>query len=197
MTTARSFTSKTLGRFAFLLGAVLVLVSVLTGIEVVCRNFFGFSLEGVDEISAYALAGVSAWGFVYALLTRSHIRIDSLIQFAGGRLRAWLDIMAYTSLLIVAIVLAYYAWGVLGFSIEHLSRSQTPLQVYLWIPQSIWVAGLLVFVLAAAVLLVRACHLLLRGRYQAVTDLLNVSEIQQEMEIIQDRAVRGDAGDLR
>jgi TRAP-type C4-dicarboxylate transport system permease small subunit len=68
-------------------GAMLVLASILICLDVTLRYTISKTLGGADELSGYALAIASAWGFSAALLTRSHIRIDAYVRVgpASGR----------------------------------------------------------------------------------------------------------------
>ena len=59
-------------------GALLLLASVLICIDITMRYLCRWTLGGADELSGYALAIASAWGFSAALLSRSHIRIDTV-----------------------------------------------------------------------------------------------------------------------
>ena len=58
-------------------GAMLLVASLLICIDITLRYSFAVTLGGADELSGYALAISSAWGFSTALLHRSHIRIDT------------------------------------------------------------------------------------------------------------------------
>ncbi len=59
-------------------GAMLLVASVLICIDITLRYTMSITLGGADELSGYALAISSAWGFSSALLSRSHIRIDTV-----------------------------------------------------------------------------------------------------------------------
>ncbi|HSH99403.1 MAG TPA: TRAP transporter small permease subunit, partial [Reyranella sp.] len=59
-------------------GAMLLVASILICIDITLRYTFAVTLGGADELSGYALAISSAWGFSSALLSRSHIRIDTV-----------------------------------------------------------------------------------------------------------------------
>src|SRR5258707_11332522 len=60
-------------------------------IDVVCRNFGGFSSSATTEITSYMLAFGLAWGLAHALATRSHIRIDVLANALPDAVRQHLD----------------------------------------------------------------------------------------------------------
>ena len=57
-------------------------------------------MGGADELSGYALAISSAWGFSSALLSRSHIRIDTVyVRIKSIGVRAMLDLISLGTLL--------------------------------------------------------------------------------------------------
>lgn len=65
-----------------------------------------------------------------------------------------------------ASFMAFRAWVALSESIEFGSRASTPLQTPLWIPQSIWVAGLSFFAFVAVAMAAHALVLLMRDHMQ-------------------------------
>jgi len=60
--------------------------------------------------------------------------------------------------------------------------SNTPLQVPQWIPQSIWFAGYLFFALTLLSLALVSLGHLLRGRWGAVSALIGINTVEQEIE---------------
>src|SRR6185436_19989580 len=75
-------------------GAMLLVAALVICIDIALRYTLSWTVGGADELSGYALAISSAWGFSAALLTRSHIRIDTVYVRVGTRLRAALDILS-------------------------------------------------------------------------------------------------------
>lgn len=138
----------------------LIGLSFFTCVEVVCRKFFRFSLQGVDEVGAYTLAVTSALGFSYTLLTRGHVRIDFMLGRLPMKLRGALNVLAMASLAAMAVFATWRGWYVLSESIEFQSTSTTPLQTPMWIPQSLWFFGYVLFAISACYLAVHACWLL-------------------------------------
>jgi len=174
-----------IGRWcAIACGWWLTAVAGLTCVEIVGRKLFGFSLQGVDEIGAYTLAVISALSFSHALIVRSHTRIDFLITKLPAGPRAALNALAMITLAAFAAFGAWRGIDVLKESLEFRSRSTSPLQTPLWMPQGPWLAGLFLFAAVAIALAVHATLLLLWDR-----DRLNVlygpptldEEIEREM----------------
>src|SRR5690606_33791070 len=128
----------------------------------------------VDEISGYVLIILTAWGFSYALVTRSHIRIDVLHARLPDRLKAVLDILALVSLGVLAGLLAYYGAVVLSDSWSIGITANTPLRTPLWLPQALWVAGLVFFCLSIAVSFAYCLAALAQGRLDLVRRIAGV-----------------------
>lgn len=144
-------------------GYALLVFAFLVGIEVVGRKFLGFSLQGVDEIGGYVLAGGTAFALSYALLRGAHTRMELLLPRLPALLRAALNAAALVITAGFAWFMAWQAFGTLLESLHFQSRASTPLQTPLWLPQAVWVAGLLLFALVATVLAVLGLGRLLRG----------------------------------
>ncbi|HET8789579.1 MAG TPA: TRAP transporter small permease [Modicisalibacter sp.] len=138
-------------------------LSGLIAFEVIARKFFSFSLQGANEIGGYVLAIGVAFSFAYALLQRAHTRVDVLLAKLPGGIRAPLNVVASLLLAGFANFMLWRGADTLLVTLEFQSHASTPLQTPLWIPQSLWVAGLAVFALLATLLALRACFLLLTG----------------------------------
>ena len=112
-----------------------------------CATLFAWTLGGADELSGYALAIASAWGFSSALLSRSHIRIDTVYVRVAAELRAAARPREprRASRFFVALV-TWYAWGVCWQSFGPNSHSLSEIETPLVIPQGLWFAGLVFFV---------------------------------------------------
>lgn len=146
--------------FAILCGWGCFILSVLIGVDVVARKFFGFSLQGTDELGGYVVAITAAFGFSLALIQRAHTRIDVFLGHVPPLGLALLNVLAMTSTAGFAGFMAWRTWATLDESLEFGSLASTPWQTPLWIPQSIWVAGLVMFAVIATALAVHAAVLL-------------------------------------
>src|SRR5262245_63648672 len=104
-------------------GALLLLASILICVDVTLRYTISKTLGGADELSGYALAIASAWGFSAALLTRSHIRIDTAYVRVGPRVRAALDLLSLITFASFIALVTWHAWGVLRQSYVSNSHS--------------------------------------------------------------------------
>jgi len=163
-------------------GAILFAISGLIAAEVIGRRFFNFSFQGVDEVSGYALAVVSAWAFGFALLSRTHIRIDTIYMLVPRRLQAVLDLLSLAAVTLFFGMVVWFGWLLLQRSLLLNSRAMTPLQTPLAIPQSIWLVGMAVFVLVAAVLFLRTALALFQGNLDQAAALAGSRSAAQEVE---------------
>jgi TRAP-type C4-dicarboxylate transport system permease small subunit len=149
---------------AIVAGWALMAISVATCIEVIGRKYFGFSFRGLDEIGGYMLAGVSAFGFAYALSKHSHMRVTLLFPYIPAWVQSFLNALA---MLTLAAMAAFCAWRGIYEVLDVLTsgkHSNTPLSVPLWMPQSIWLAGMLVFAAGAVLMALDALGLFFRNR---------------------------------
>lgn len=165
---------------AILCGWWLLIFSILTCVEILGRRFMGFSLQGIDEIGGYTLAVMTAFGFSYALLNRSHTRVDIFLTMAPPRVQAALNVLAMASLAAMAFFAALRAVAELGESITFMSVSSSPLQTPLWLPQGLWFLGLAVFAGTAAALAAHAIYLLTKD-WPAVNRFYGPPTIEEEV----------------
>ncbi|MEM7742320.1 MAG: TRAP transporter small permease [Pseudomonadota bacterium] len=138
-------------------------LSFLIVVEIVARKLFNFSIQGVDEIGGYVVAVTGTFGMALAAAARAHTRIDVLLVRLPAQAQTVLNLFAYLCLAAGAAFMAYMAWRTLSDSLAFNSVSSTPLQVPLWIPQSMWLAGLVVFGVAAIVMSARGFFALRKG----------------------------------
>ncbi len=182
-------------------GLLLFAAAGLIGVEVLLRRFWSMSIPGTDELAGFAMAIGIAWGLAFTLLRRAHVRIDSLYVLLPVPLRALLDIIGLGLFLAFMSIVTWYGWtGVFARSFEVGARSMSRLETPLWIPQALWGAGLVLFLLCALLLLVRSLWALARGRFDEVQDLIGSRSILEETaEEVEDAATRlaADGGRVR
>lgn len=164
-------------------GAMLLVASVLICIDITLRYTMSITLGGADELSGYALAISSAWGFSSALLSRSHIRIDTVyVRLKSIKARALLDLISLATLMGFFGMVAWYAWGVVQQSWVSDSHSLSAIEAPLVVPQGLWFAGLLFFVLLCALLLVRGLLAFMAGDYNGLFALIGSKSALAEAE---------------
>ena len=162
-------------------GLMIVAVAFLIGIEVLLRKFVGISTGGADELSGYALAISSSWAFGFALLRRAHVRVDAFHTWLGTRARAYLDCLSVLCLATYGTLLAYFAAGVLIDTIELRATSNTTLGVPLWIPQTLWLGGLVLFAAVGMLLFVLSLAMLVRREFETVQMLVGSRTVGDEI----------------
>jgi len=164
-------------------GALLLVASILICIDITLRYTLSVTLGGADELSGYALAISSAWGFSAALIHRSHIRIDTVyVRLKSVTARALLDLASLATLLFFFGMVTFYAWGVVRQSWVADSHSLSAMEVPLVLPQGLWFAGLLFFVLLCVLLLARGLLAFAQGRYRELFALIGSKSAVEEAE---------------
>jgi TRAP-type C4-dicarboxylate transport system permease small subunit len=174
-------------------GAIFVLLSFIVTIETISRKVFDFSIQGADELGGYSLAIGGVISFTLALVGRNHIRVDVFHELMGTKVKAALNWLSIVLLAFFAITLVVVCATVIRETLAFGSTAQTPWATPLIYPQSVWYAGLVMFMLCAVVLAVRATWLLAHRRI----DELNVEfhpksareELKEELDDLAQRNV--------
>jgi TRAP-type C4-dicarboxylate transport system permease small subunit len=152
-------------------GTVVLLTAILIAVEVVLRKVFVVSMGGADELSTYALAICCSWSFGFALFRKAHIRIDLLYVRFPNAVRHSLDIISLLFLAIYTILLSYFGFIVFHTSWIRESIANTPLATPLWIPQGLWLLGILLFTLCILSLFAGTVYHLLRSDFSQARKL--------------------------
>jgi TRAP-type C4-dicarboxylate transport system permease small subunit len=160
----------------------LLLLSFVTCVEILGRTLFGFSLQGIDEVGGYTTAVFSSLAFAWALVTKSHTRVDFLLGHLPGWLRGVLNALAYALLAALAVFAAWRGWDVLDDTLEFDAHAITPLGTPLWIPQSLWLLGIVAFAACAVALALHAGWLLLADRGR-LNQLYGPMTLEEEVDI--------------
>lgn len=163
-------------------GGLLILTSGLIALEVLLRKVFSISIGGSDELSSYVLAISCSWAFGFALLQKSHIRIDIIYARLPDVLKVFLDLLSLVIFLLYLIPLNYFGWLVFKTSLLKGSTANTPLQTPLWIPQGLWLAGLFLFVATMLIVLVATVVRLLKGDLAGAVALSGPTTLEEEIE---------------
>jgi TRAP-type C4-dicarboxylate transport system permease small subunit len=162
-------------------GGILLLAAIIVTIDVTTRKLFQVSVGGSDELAGYALAITTSWGMSLALLRRANIRIDALYARLPKPLTAWLDLLA---LVLMGVFMSFVTWFATEMwlnSIEMRSTANTPLQTPLMIPQGLWVAGFVLFLLVLLALLARVVGLLAGRDAAGVGRIAGIRTVEEEM----------------
>jgi TRAP-type C4-dicarboxylate transport system permease small subunit len=178
--------AESISRIAVYIGGALLLIAVfLVTFEVISRKFFNYSMAGADELAGYAFALSMAWGYAHALFRRSHIRVDAVYARLPFTLRCYLDVIALIAFAALLTLLSYRAITVLEETLALDAKANTPLSTPLWIPQTLWVAGILFFTICLFIVLARSFLALVKGDLELVREIAHgppvVAEIEQEI----------------
>jgi TRAP-type C4-dicarboxylate transport system permease small subunit len=163
-------------------GALILLAAILIGIDVILRKFFTTSIGGADELAGYALAIGTAWGLAATLIERAHIRIDSLYVLLPRICRIILDFLGLALLVLFFALVAWHGGGVVMQSWTSGSRSQSALQIPTVIPQSLWIIGLLLFVLVGLALFADALLKLKAGDRAGIGRSIGIRSAEEDVE---------------
>ncbi len=161
-------------------GAVMLLAAALVGFDVLVRKLFSITLGGADELTGYAFAVGTAWALSFTLLQRGHVRVDALYSRLPLRVAAVLDLLSLLSLTVFVGYLTVRAHAVLGDTLLFATRATTPLATPLWIPQSLWLAGLALFIFTVVPLTLRVAIALAAGDLARVRALAGARSLEEE-----------------
>ena len=172
-----------LSRVFVWIGGILILGSAgLVTVEVVLRKLFNTSIGGADELSGYAFAIATTLGFAFALFERAHIRVDALLVILPRSMRIALSFFGLALLIGFASIIGWQAWSMVADTLEHNSRSITPMRVPLAIPQIPWLLGWVFFVFCGLVLFCAALVTLLKGDAAKTEQLIGVKTLDEQIE---------------
>lgn len=163
-------------------GAMMIATALLVGAEVLLRKLGLAWVSGASEIGGYMLAICSVWAFSHTLLGRSNIRFDVVYTKCGPRTRAVLDLIGLLALGAFIFTLTYHAHAVLDTSISFGAQSTSSLAVPLWIPQSLWFAGLVFLCSTILILSLRAGFALATKDLETVTRLAGTRTAEHKFE---------------
>lgn len=149
---------------ALFAGMAIAVLAVLITIDIVGRDFFGASIQGTDEIGGYVLAFVGSLGMALTLLRRGHPRIEIFFRFFPRGLRDALHALAQLAMAGFAVFMAWHALGELQTTLRFGAITNTPLQTPLWVPQAVWLAGMIFFAITACLSTLHALLLFMTDR---------------------------------
>jgi len=179
---------------ASIFGAIFLILSLVVTVETLARKLFSFSIQGADELGGYSLAIGSTMAFCLALGGRNHIRVDVFHDLFSARLKAWLNWLSIVGLASAGILFVAVSLRVLRESLEYGSTAQTPWSTPLIYPQTLWYAGLVMFMLLAVGFAARATYLLFKGRVDELNEEFHPKSAKEELkEELEDFAQRSQA----
>ncbi len=150
-------------RAMWVAGFCYLLITALICFDIFARKLLGFSTESTTELTGYLMAVGMSWGLAGTLFERGHVRIDVLVQRMSLHVRVWLHL---ASLLALVVSTGFYVYGAVSIAKDSFAFNATDLTTIrtpLVLPQGIWAAGFVLFLLAALALTLRSVAQLTRG----------------------------------
>ena len=142
---------------ALFLVAICVVVLLQVGanlIDALIKLFggepIGLVIPSYAEFAGFFLAGASFFALAYTLRSAGHIRVTLLLAHLPPRVRHAAELWCVAAALFVSGYFAWYAFGLVGESLEFRDVSSGIVPVPLWLPQSVMALGLSVLTLAFA-----------------------------------------------
>jgi TRAP-type C4-dicarboxylate transport system permease small subunit len=165
-----------------------VLCAFFIAFEVLARSIFRVSTQSTTEITGYMLAFGLSWGLAHGLATRSHVRIDMLVNRLPQRARVPLHLIALALLGVFVGFLAKGAYDLVDESLLFNATDISLLRTPLAIPQGLWAAGLVVFLVLIIAMLLENLLLALHGQARQVERNLSsrgyAEEAQEALEAL-------------
>ncbi|WP_332741147.1 TRAP transporter small permease [Hydrogenophaga sp.] len=126
----------------FMIGVLLmVLLSVL-------GRALQFYVPGTDAYAGYAMAGAGFLALAHTLKSGEHIRVTLIIGKLTGRARRGLELWSLSVAVLLAGLLAVYAWRLAWQSHQFHDISTAADATPLWIPQILMAVGTTVLLIA-------------------------------------------------
>ncbi|EJF69763.1 TRAP dicarboxylate transporter subunit DctQ [Pseudomonas sp. Ag1] len=163
-------------------GVLMLLLALAVTAETLLRKFFSVSLGGMDELGGYAMAVCAPLAFTVALIERAHIRINLFQVRMSPRAQALTNALSAVSLGMLSAYLFYFTWTTLLETRSYHSTAQTPWATPLVYPQSVWLAAMGVFAVAAIILGGQALRLALRADWAALNSHFGADTLTEELE---------------
>jgi len=129
--------------------AALCMVGVLAMVLLsIISRLMHFYVPGTDAYAGYAMAGAGFLALAHTLKHGEHIRVTLIIgRFKGGARRG-LELWALSVSVLLAAVLAYYAWRLAWQSHQFHDISTSADATALWIPQIVMGVGTTILLIA-------------------------------------------------
>jgi TRAP-type C4-dicarboxylate transport system permease small subunit len=163
-------------------GGLLIFAAFMTTAEVILRKFFNWSFGGADEIAGYIFAISTSFAYAFATLHRAHVRIDALYVRLPRVFRMILDVLGFVLLGGFLLLMTERAFSVWWNSFEHSSVSITPLVTPLALPQGLWFAGMIFFMLVFLLMLARIISAMFTRNWDRIAVMVGPRGVEEEVE---------------
>jgi TRAP-type C4-dicarboxylate transport system permease small subunit len=177
-------------------GYGIIFISVMITLDVFLRKFVGTTLGGASEIAGMVFAVATAISYPFVLFDRANIRIDVVYARVPMKIRAFLDMVTLVAMLYFGYRLTESTFQLLMKSWNGGSKSVGVINIPLWIPQSVWVAGFALFTVTTVILMIFTGINIFRRNWDQVNRFAGVPSIEQTIEeetYIEEDAQQGEA----
>ena len=129
--------------------AGLLLLSMVghTVLEMVLRSFFDTSTFVLDEFVGYEVAALAFLGLGYSLERGALLRVNLLPRALRGRVRRVVELVVIALTVAIMLYMARYYWFAIETAWNRNTTSNTIAATPLWLPMSVMLAGMIVFVI--------------------------------------------------
>ncbi|NGM19311.1 TRAP transporter small permease [Roseomonas stagni] len=125
-------------------GIALAGIALIIAGQVIGRQF-GISLDGADDLTAFAVAGSALLPLAYAFRHGAHIRVDLIIGHLKGRARFVMEALALFVTFLLCAFLAYAVGDLAYDSWQFEDVAQGTVPWVLWYPQGACALGCALF----------------------------------------------------
>lgn len=137
--------------------AVLALLVMFLHIvlEIILRNFFDSSTFVLDEFVGYAVSALTFLALGEAFRTGALIRVTLVHEHLGRWGKYLLDVFGHAAAFSVGILIAWYVGRSVLRSFERGTTSSSIAEIPQWIPESLVLAGTVIFSLQVLAAMIR------------------------------------------
>lgn len=140
---SRLSTAGAIAAVVFMVGMTLHIM-----VEITLRYFFSTSTYVLDEFVGYGVAAMTFLALGHTFENNVLIRVNFiLLKIHHDIVRKLVEITCVVTTLLMCSFLARYFWKSVSRNFERGSTSETIAQVPLWIPESLALIGLIIFVI--------------------------------------------------
>lgn len=162
-------------------GGMILFAAFMVTFDVLARRILGITMSGSDEVSGYLFAIATALALPYALLARANVRIDAAYNLLSLRVRYAMDLFGLVLFTTFTFLVTWRAALTVQVTWENDAHAITPLQTPLILPQSVWLAGWVLFCLCLLLVLIGTLRAGWRGDLAAASRLSGVMSVEEEV----------------
>lgn len=162
-------------------GGMILFAAFMVTVDVLSRRIFGITMSESDEVSGYLFAIATALAMPYARLMRANVRIDAAYNLLLQRVRYAMDLFGLILFTLFTLLVSWRAALTVQVPWDNDAQAITPLHTPLILPQSIWLAGWVLFCLRLVLVLAGTLRADWRGDLAAASQLSGVMSVEEEV----------------